>query len=113
MPIHLNTSGNDTIAALSTPPGRGGIGIVRLSGPQALEIAAPLLQLKQPLAHAQARFAHILDPDMDSGAGRILDEAIVTLFTAPHSYTGEDLLEIAAHGAPVLLDHILRACLAH
>ena len=115
MPTPTNTSGNDTIAALSTPPGRGGIGIVRLSGPQAIEVAAPLLQLKHPLAHAQARFAHILDPDweMDSGTGRVLDEAIVTLFTAPHSYTGEDLVEIAAHGAPVLLDHILRSCLAH
>ena len=99
---------NDTIAAISTPPGRGGIGIVRISGPQAKQIAAPLLRLTHPLAHAQARFAKIVDP----ANGNELDEAIVTLFAAPHSYTDEDLLEIAAHGAPVLLDHLLRLCLA-
>jgi len=107
VPTANSTTGNDTIAAISTPPGRGGIGIVRLSGPQALEVAAPLLRLKHPLAHVQARFAHILDLE----TGRELDEAIVTLFSAPHSYTGEDLIEIAAHGSPVLLEHILRGCL--
>ncbi len=96
----------ETIVAVSTPPGRGGIGIVRLSGPDAVAIATPMLRLKSPLAHAQARFAEILDPDATDG-GRI-DEAIVTFFAAPNSYTAEDLVEVAAHGSPVVLDMLLR-----
>jgi len=98
----------DTIAAISTPPGRGGIGIVRLSGRSAREIAAPLLRLRHPLAAAQARFAEVLDVETQQP----LDEAVVTFFAAPHSYTSEDVVEIAAHGAPVLLDSILRQCIA-
>jgi tRNA modification GTPase len=97
----------DTIVAISTPPGRGGIGIVRLSGPAARTIAEPLLKLRHPLAPAQARFAEILD-----NTGETLDEAVVTFFEKPHSYTSEDIVEIAAHGSPVLLDHLLRQCLA-
>ncbi len=97
----------DTIVAISTPPGRGGIGIVRLSGPAARSIAGPLLKLRHPLAPAQARFAEIIDT-----TGETLDEAVVTYFEAPHSYTSEDIVEIAAHGSPVLLDHLLRQCLA-
>ena len=96
-----------TIVAIATPPGRGGIGIVRLSGPSARTIAEPLLKLRHPLAPAQARFAEILD-----STGEILDEAVVTFFAAPHSYTSEDVVEIASHGSPVLLDHLLRQCLA-
>ena len=98
---------NDTIVAISTPPGRGGIGIVRLSGPSARTIAEPLLKLRHPLAPAQARFAEVLD-----NTGETLDEAVVTFFAAPNSYTTEDIVEIAAHGAPVLLDHLLRQCLS-
>ena len=97
----------DTIVAISTPPGRGGIGIVRLSGPAALTIAEPLIKLRHPLAPAQARFAEILDD-----TGETLDEAVVTFFGKPHSYTSEDIVEIAAHSSPVLLDHLLRQCLA-
>jgi tRNA modification GTPase len=98
---------NDTIVAISTPPGRGGIGIVRLSGPTARTIAEPLLKLRHPLAPAQARFAEILD-----SKGETLDEAVVTFFEKPHSYTSEDIVEIAAHGSPVLLDYLLRQCIA-
>jgi tRNA modification GTPase len=98
---------DDTIVAISTPPGRGGIGIVRLSGPAARTIAEPLLKLRHPLAPAQARFAEILD-----NTGETLDEAVVTFFEKPHSYTSEDIVEIAAHSSPVLLDHLLRQCLA-
>ncbi len=100
----------DTIAAISTPPGRGGIGIVRLSGPQAASIAAQLLRLSQPLEHARARLAEVLDED-PSNEVRI-DEAMVTWFAAPHSYTGDELVEIAAHGSPVVLDFLLRRALA-
>jgi len=101
----------DTIVAISTPPGRGGIGIVRLSGPHARAIAEPLLKLRHPLAPAQARFAEILDNTAEI-PGKVLDEAVVTWFQNPHSYTSEDIVEIAAHGSPVLLDLLVRQCLS-
>jgi tRNA modification GTPase len=97
----------DTIAAISTPPGRGGIGIVRLSGPLATSIGAQLVRLRQPLEHGRARLADVLD-EAEAGfdEGRI-DEALVTWFAAPNSYTAEDLVEIAAHGSPVVLELLL------
>ena len=99
----------DTIAAISTPPGRGGIGIVRLSGPQAASIAAQLVHPHQTLEHAHARLADVRDPaDAD---GPCIDEALVTFFAAPNSYTSEDLVEIAAHGSPVVLELLLRRAL--
>jgi tRNA modification GTPase len=103
-PVHGNPA--DTIAAISTPPGRGGIGIVRLSGPEAAAIAMQLVRLRQPLEQARARLADVLDEDSGSEAARI-DEAVVTFFGAPHSYTSEDLVEIAAHGSPVVLELLL------
>jgi tRNA modification GTPase len=96
----------ETIAAISTPIGRGGIGIVRLAGPMARSIAQPLLRPVAPLEHAQARFAHVVDP----ATAEVLDQAIVTLFAAPNSYTGDDVVEIAIHSAPVLLRHLLALC---
>jgi tRNA modification GTPase len=105
-------SSSDTIVAISTPPGRGGIGIVRLSGAQAVAIAEQLVRLRGPLEHARARLADLLDPeDADNRDSRI-DEAVVTWFRAPNSYTGEDLVEVAAHGSPVVLDVLLRGALA-
>jgi tRNA modification GTPase len=114
LPGETSQQNAETIVAVSTPPGRGGIGIVRLSGPEAVAIATPMLRLKNPLAHAQARFAEILD---EPGAGDLssvarVDEAVVTLFAAPNSYTGEDIVEIAAHGSPVVLDLLLRQAVA-
>ncbi|MGA2673639.1 MAG: tRNA uridine-5-carboxymethylaminomethyl(34) synthesis GTPase MnmE [Terracidiphilus sp.] len=100
----------DTIAAISTPPGRGGIGIVRLSGPLAASIAVQLVHLRQPLEHGRARLADVLDSGFGNDAARI-DEALVTWFAAPHSYTAEDVVEIAAHGSPVVLDLLLRRAL--
>ena len=104
----------DTIVAISTPPGRGGIGIVRLSGPEAASIAAQLVSLRQPLEHGRARLADVLDAGEDQGkpggAGK-MDEAMVTLFAAPNSYTAEVVVEIAAHGSPVVLDLLLRRAL--
>jgi tRNA modification GTPase len=100
----------DTIAAISTPPGRGGIGIVRLSGPQAASIAVQLVRLRHPLEHAHARLADVLDASDDDPAR--IDEALVTFFAAPNSYTAEDLVEVAAHGSPVVLELLLRRALA-
>jgi len=106
------SSAIDTIAAVSTPPGRGGIGIVRLSGPLAATIAGELVQLRQPLEHARARLADVLDSEASDPGCRRIDEAVVTFFAAPNSYTAEDLVEIAAHGSPVVLDHLLRRAMA-
>jgi tRNA modification GTPase len=111
----------DTIAAISTPPGRGGIGIVRLSGPLAASIAVQLVSLRQPLEHGRARLADVLDSgsiEADPPEGirpekTRIDEALVTFFAGPNSYTAEDLVEIAAHGSPVVLELLLRRALDH
>ena len=105
----------DTIAAISTPPGRGGIGIVRLSGPQATDIAVQLVSLRQPLEHGRARLADVLEGMEDApaeGDSARIDEALVTWFAAPNSYTAEDVVEIAAHGSPVVLELLLKRSLA-
>ena len=98
----------DTIAAISTPPGRGGIGIVRLSGPLAKTIGERLVRLQQPLEHARARLADVLDSTLEERDAARIDEAVVTYFAGPSSYTAEDLIEIAGHGSPVVLDLLLR-----
>src|SRR6266702_2040337 len=117
----------DTIVAISTPVGRGGIGVVRVSGPQAREVVAPLVQLRHTLAAGRARFGEILDlsdrtpshsdhtsnlEPRTSNPPPVLDECVVTFFEGPHSYTGEDVVEIAMHGAPVLLEYVVRECCA-
>jgi tRNA modification GTPase len=103
----------DTIVAISTPPGRGGIGIVRLSGPSALTLVPHLVSLQSPLTHARAQFGRVLDPNRAGHPEEIfsIDDAIVTTFHAPHSYTAEDLVEIAAHGSPVILQALVNAAL--
>jgi tRNA modification GTPase len=92
----------DTIVAIATPPGRGGIGVVRLSGADARLFLSPHLLLRNPLEHGRARYCTVMD------GGARLDEAVATLFAGPHSYTGEDVLEVAAHGSPVVLDLLVR-----
>jgi tRNA modification GTPase len=96
----------DTIVAISTPVGRGGIGVVRVSGPRAREVVAPMLRLRHELAAGRARFGEVLDRETSA----VLDECVVTYFAGPHSYTGEDVVEIAMHGAPVLLEYVVRQC---
>ncbi len=81
---------------------------MRLSGPRAQEIALPQLNLRSGLEHARAKFAEVLDPETQQK----LDEAVVTYFAAPNSYTSEDIVEIAAHGSPVILDLLVRQSLA-
>ncbi|WP_260702964.1 tRNA uridine-5-carboxymethylaminomethyl(34) synthesis GTPase MnmE [Edaphobacter flagellatus] len=99
---------NDTIVAIATPAGRGGIGVVRLSGPEARSIAEPMVRLRHPLAAGRARFGEVVD----AATGEVLDEAVVTFFAGPHSYTAEDVVEIAAHGSPVLLEYLVRQSIA-
>ena len=99
----------ETIVAISTPPGRGGIGVVRLSGPEARAIAESMLKLKRPLKAGRVRFALIVDRSAEDA---VLDEAVATYFQAPHSYTSEDVVEIAAHGSPVVLEFLVRQSVA-
>jgi tRNA modification GTPase len=104
---------DETIVAVATPAGRGGIGVVRLSGAEALNIAQPMLRLKHGLQAGRAVFGELIDSDLDE-AGRFkrIDEVVVTYFAKPHSYTTEDVIEIAAHGSPVVLRHIVEMALA-
>lgn len=143
---------DDTIVAIATPPGRGGIGIVRLSGPAALEIARPMLRLQHELQPGRAVFGELVDtcgegahareqlPNSTTEATRTvafderstqeaapestgltragapepqrIDEVVVTYFAKPHSYTTDDVVEISAHGSPVVLRHIVELCVA-
>jgi tRNA modification GTPase len=97
----------DTIVAISTPPGRGGIGIVRLSGSLAQAIAEGIVRLARPLEAGRARFGHMVE----AATGEVLDEIVATFFAAPHSYTSEDVVEIAMHGSPVLLNYAVEQSL--
>jgi len=116
---------DDTIVAIATPPGRGGIGVVRLAGPEAKSIALPMLHLKHELEPGRAMFCELIEPD---GVGALargtsqnestrpgaaaphsqrIDEVVVTYFAKPHSYTTDDIIEISAHGSPVVLRRIV------
>ena len=99
------SNARDTIAAIATPPGRGGIGVVRISGPACESIAEALLDKRlQPRQATLANFKN--------AGGENLDQGLALFFPAPHSYTGEDVLELQAHGGPVLLDLLLKCALA-
>lgn len=98
----------DTIVALSTPPGRSGIGVIRLSGPRALEIARRLVQDTDFTPEPN----HVVLKSLrDLESGEILDRSLITYFKAPHSFTGEDVIELSCHGSPVLLRQIVDAVL--
>lgn len=143
---------DDTIVAIATPPGRGGIGVIRLAGPEARAIAAPMLRLKQELQAGRAVFGELIEPKScgttapagdpgishaGEGTSRVgtaalrlsseqasaipaaqsptdarIDEVVVTFFQKPHSYTTDDIVEISAHGSPVVLRHIMELALA-
>nr|WP_303908355.1 tRNA uridine-5-carboxymethylaminomethyl(34) synthesis GTPase MnmE [Thiohalomonas denitrificans] len=96
----------DTIAAIATPPGRGGVGIVRVSGSLASVIAERVLGRILPARRAD--YLPFLGPDAS-----ILDQGIALFFQNPHSFTGEDVLELQAHGGPVVLDMLLETVVAH
>jgi tRNA modification GTPase len=98
-------SPEDTIAAIATPPGFGGVGVVRVSGARAADVARAVLgRLPAPRHAAHRRFL--------GGQGDTLDDGIALYFPGPHSYTGEDVLELQGHGGPVVLDLLLSRCLA-
>jgi tRNA modification GTPase len=94
----------DTIAAIATPPGRGGIGVVRVSGPAVSTISKKVLgNLPQPRRATHAAFR--------DASGAAVDEGIAIYFAAPHSYTGEPVLELQGHGGPIVMQVLLAACL--
>jgi len=95
----------DTIVAIATPAGYGGIGVIRVSGPKTADIARSLLGLLP--APRQAKHARFL-----GAQGELLDDGIALYFSAPHSFTGDDVLELQGHGGPVVLNRVLRQCLA-
>lgn len=99
------TTCSDTIAALATAPGRGAVGILRLSGPQAIRIATRLAGTVPPPRQAAVR-------TLRDAHGEPLDQALVIAFPGPASFTGEDVVELQAHGGPVLLAELLRAAVA-
>jgi tRNA modification GTPase len=112
---------DDTIVAVATPPGRGGIGVVRLAGPNARQIACPMLRLKHDLEPGRAVFGELVEARSAGRPAREelasthmdrIDEVVVTYFAQPHSYTTDDMVEISAHGSPVVLRHIVELCVA-
>ena len=107
----MSFSTQDTIVAIATPPGRGGIGVVRLSGPDALATARQLIAHDRPLAPRHATLTTI---SVVSGRGpaNTIDHAVATYFPAPASYTGDDVVELSAHGSPVILQAIVAAAVA-
>jgi tRNA modification GTPase len=94
---------DDTIVAIATPPGRGGIGVVRLAGSDSRSIASGMLRLNHELEAGRALFGELIEP----ATRERIDEVVVTLFAKPHSYTTDDVVEISAHGSPVVLRHVI------
>ena len=111
---------DDTIVAIATPPGRGGIGVVRLAGPEARKIALPMLRLKHDLDPGRAVFGELVEPADEhvgtaggsSATSDRIDEVVVTYFAKPHSYTTDDIVEISPHGSPVILRHFVELAMA-
>jgi tRNA modification GTPase len=101
---------DDTIVAIATPPGRGGIGVVRISGPDALAIASAMLRLSGAgeLQASRAHFGELIDVE----SGERIDEVVATFFPKPHSYTTDDVIELSCHGSPVVLRHVVEMALA-
>ena len=128
--MNLGLNLDDTIVAVATPPGRGGIGVVRLAGARALDIAAPMLRLKHELEPGRAIHGELVErcsdaaelrsagqpgaavPTLAVAESQRIDEVVVTYFAKPRSYTTDDVIEISAHGSPVVLCHIVELCVA-
>ena len=98
------TGWDDTIVALATPPGIGAIGVVRLSGDKAIRIANDLF----PSKDLEKQGTHTMHVGVIKDADKELDEVVVSLYKAPRSYTGEDVVEISGHGSPFVLQQIIK-----
>jgi tRNA modification GTPase len=98
----------ETIVAVATPPGRGALGVIRLSGPRAAETASPFLSFKRFSSLSQLPARQAVLAEFHLNATR-LDQVVATLYRAPHSYTGEDMLEISCHGSGSVLRQAVAA----
>jgi tRNA modification GTPase len=99
---------SDTIVAIVTPPGEGGVGIVRASGPLSTDLPGRLFpSLRSPWESHRLRQGALVDPH----TGEIVDQAMGCVMRAPHTYTGEDVFEMYCHGSPLVLERVLRVCL--
>ena len=112
--VDFRVAMDETICAISTPPGEGGIGIVRLSGPESVMLTERIFRSARAGALREApthtlQHGHILDPT----TGERIDEVIVSVMRGPRSYTREDVVEINGHGGPVLLHRILELLIRH
>ena len=96
----------DTIVAVATPPGRGGVGIIRLSGTDAYSIATTLYTQKAIIPRT-AHYGSFYNKD-----GVVIDQGLILYFKAPHSFTGEDVIECHAHGAPIVMDLLIKECIS-
>jgi tRNA modification GTPase len=101
--VEVSAASTDTITAIATAPGAGGIGIVRLSGPNARAIGETVSGISLRPRHAH----HVVFRD---GNGATIDDGLALHFPAPHSYTGEDVVELQAHGSPILLQQLQQRC---
>src|SRR6266496_1682555 len=98
---------DDTIVALATPPGVGAIGVIRLSGTDAISITNKLF----PSKDLSAQPSHSLHVGFIKDKDKTIDEVVVSLYKNPRSYTGEDVIEISGHGSPYVLQQIIDACI--
>jgi tRNA modification GTPase len=104
-------TGNDTICAISTPPGLGAISIIRLSGPASVEISKKIFHPKNKDVDIALVSSHTIHAGTIGDPGEILDEVLLSVFRAPHSYTGEDVIEISCHGSPYVQQKLVELLL--
>ena len=100
---------SDTIAAISTPRGKGGVAVIRISGENAFEIAEKFIFPKSKKRFAEIDANRVFLADVKNAEGKLLDESLITIFRAPRSYTGENVVEISCHGGVLLTQNILSA----
>ncbi len=105
-PMNNLTGWDDTIVALATPPGIAALGTIRLSGKEAIKIANKIF----PSKNLDKEASHTLHVGYIKDGDQLLDEVVVSLFKAPHSYTGEDVVEISCHGSPYIHQQVIEAC---
>lgn len=104
----MTTKNKLTIVAISTPPGIGGVGVVRLSGPEALSITQSLFHSNSPdFLHGQLKYGFVHDPASKEN----IDDGFAVYFKSPNSFTGEDVVELQLHGNPFILSHVVELCL--
>jgi tRNA modification GTPase len=107
IPMHNLSTWNDTIVALATPPGVGAIGVIRLSGTRAIEIATHLF----PSKDLTRQKSHTIHVGMLVHNSKPIDEVVASIFISPRSYTGEDVIEFGCHGSPFIQEQIMAACI--